>query len=355
VGYALADLGSPRVLKASRQGHTGCQWCPVDCRHWHRVPAVYAPGGHDILLDDFEPTYALFAMLGLSARDPSLQARLDLLVEMDRLVMLPIEQLGADAISIGTGLAALLEGVGEGVIPAEEAPDYLSGESGAVTPTLLGRLVSLAAAHGPQALAERYPAMRERVFTSGAGTLGNAGHSNALWTFLMPFSRYFGHYVGQLYKIEAELPPVGAAEAEYRACFRQVVRQALRREWYWVLGNALSMCSFTFVIFSQDGAGERLADDDLLVELLRQYGLSTTRADLEWFGQAFWAQSMALKEAHGWRPPTAEELPGRVYESLALALKREPEELRRLMALLIDEWKIQARERLARFGYEVAW
>ena len=50
---------------------------------------------------------------------------------------------------------------------------------------------------GPQALAERYPPMHDIVFTSGEGTLGNAGHCNALWTFLMPFSRFFGHYVSQ--------------------------------------------------------------------------------------------------------------------------------------------------------------
>ncbi|MBN1401842.1 MAG: hypothetical protein JXA74_13450, partial [Anaerolineae bacterium] len=63
VGYALADLGSPQVLRQTRQGQTGCQWCQVDCRHYHWVPADYAPEGRDMLLDDFEPTYAIYAML----------------------------------------------------------------------------------------------------------------------------------------------------------------------------------------------------------------------------------------------------------------------------------------------------
>jgi hypothetical protein len=67
------------------------------------------------------------------------------------------------------------------------------------------------------------------------------------------------------------------------------------------------------VIFSQDGLGERLSDDDLLVRLLRNYGIHTTRADLEWFAQAFWAQSVDLKCRFGWRPPSASDFPRRVY------------------------------------------
>ncbi|NIV40641.1 MAG: hypothetical protein GWN58_67975, partial [Anaerolineae bacterium] len=80
LGYRLADLGDPRVLKATRHGQTGCHWCQVDCRHYHWVPADYAPGGRDMLLDDFEPTYAVFAMLGLTPApaDDTFQARLDL-------------------------------------------------------------------------------------------------------------------------------------------------------------------------------------------------------------------------------------------------------------------------------------
>ena len=208
---------------------------------------------------------------------------------------------------------------------------------------------------GPQALAKRYPAMQEIVFTGGKGTLGNAGHANALWTFLMPFSRFFGHYVGQYYKVEDTLPPPGSDEVAYRACFERVVDRLLKREFFWLLANALSQCAFTFVIFSQDGQGERLSDDNLLVHTLRQYGIHTTRADLEWFAQAFWAQSMDLKWAFGWRPPEADDFPRRVYEALSLVLDRSPDELRSLMDLLIDEWKRQASGVVHRFGYGILW
>jgi hypothetical protein len=210
---------------------------------------------------------------------------------------------------------------------------------------------------GPQALAERYPAAEEIVFTGGSGTLGNAGHANALWTFLMPFSRFFGHYVGQLYKIDEELPPPDAGEAAYRACFQRVVRRMLEKEFFWVLCNALSMCAFTFVIFSQDGKGERLSEDQghassaSLIEILRYYGIRVTRTDLEWFAQAFWAQSIDFKIERGWRPPTASDFPHRVYEALSLALQLPPEELRSLMAMLIEEWKRQAGGVMKRFGY----
>jgi hypothetical protein len=212
-----------------------------------------------------------------------------------------------------------------------------------------------AAGDGPQALAEQYPAMQDVVFTGGKGTLGNAGHCNALWTFLMPFSRFFGHYVGQYYKVEEELPPPGSSPEAYRACFERVVGRLLGREFFWLLANALSQCAFTFVIFSQDGEGERLSDDGLLVRILRHYGIHTTRADLEWFAQAFWAQSVDLKRRFGWRPPAAADFPRRVYEALSLALGRPIEELQALMDLLIAEWKRQAGEVMRRFGYEATW
>jgi hypothetical protein len=171
----------------------------------------------------------------------------------------------------------------------------------------------------------------------------------------MPFSRFFGHYVGQLYKVDEELPPPGSDQQTYRACFRRVVSRLLAREFFWLLCNALSQCAFTFVIYSQDGQGERLSDDDLLVRVLRHYGLHTTRSDLEWFGQAFWAQSVDLKCQFGWRPPSAADFPRRVYEGLSLALDRPADELQDLMDLLIDEWKQQAKDVLTRFGYETAW
>lgn len=109
------------------------------------------------------------------------------------------------------------------------------------------------------------------------------------------------------------------------------------------------------VIFSQDGQGERLSDDDLLIRLLRNYGIRTTRADLEWFAQAFWAQSIDLKAQFGWRPPSAADLPRRVYEALSLALERPPEDLQSLMEMLVDEWIQQAGGMMARFGYEMDW
>jgi aldehyde:ferredoxin oxidoreductase len=127
LGYRLADLGGPRVLKATRHGQTGCHWCQVDCRHYHWVPADYAPGGRDTFLDDFEPTYATFAMLGLTPAEDTFQARLDLRADVDRRLILPIEQLGCDVLNVGLGLAALFEGVERGIIPGSNT--RLCGQS----------------------------------------------------------------------------------------------------------------------------------------------------------------------------------------------------------------------------------
>jgi aldehyde:ferredoxin oxidoreductase len=368
LGYSLADLGGERILKATRHGQTGCHWCQVDCRHWHWVSADYAPDGRDTLLDDFEPTYAIFAMLGLAPSEDSLQGRLDLLAAADQQLLLPIEQMGCDVIDVGLGLSALLEGVKTGAIPAHDIPpfmaadrtqDHLKGAAQAIQMLRSGQAAEFpalrAVGDGPQALAESYPAMADMVFTSGKRTLGNAGHCKTLWTFLMPFSRFFGHYVGQYYKVDAQLPPPGSDPQTYHACFERVVRQLLGREFFWLLANALSQCAFTFVIYSQDGQGERLSDDDLLIRLLREYGVHTTRADLEWFSQAFWAQSVDLKCQFGWRPPAAADLPRRVYEALSLALERPVEELQDLMSMLIEEWKRQAGAVLFRFGYAAPW
>jgi len=385
MGTPLADLGGPRVLKATRHGQTGCHWCQVDCRHYHWVPVDYAPGGQDMFLDDFEPTYAVFAMLGLTPTENTFQARLDLLADVDQRLILPIEQMGCDIMNVGLGLAALFEGVERGIIPTSDVPAFLletrsddfsrpAPQATLVATTSEQRLEAAvqavamlrsgrAAAYpalravgdGPQALAERYPPMQDVVFTGGKDTLGNAGHCNTLWTFLMPFSRFFGHYVGQFYKVDEELPSPGADQEAYCACFERIVGRLLRREFFWLLANALSQCAFTFVIFSQDGRGERLSDDNLLVHLLRHYGIRTTRADLEWFSQAFWVQSVDLKCKFGWRPPSAADFPHRVYEALSLALQRQPEELQSLMELLIGEWKRQAGEVLSRFGYEAPW
>lgn len=365
LGSRVAELGSPRVLRATRQGRTGCQWCPVDCRFTHLVEASYAPGGFDRLLDDFEPTYATFAMLGLEPADDSLTALVALRKEVDRRLILPLEQLGLDVMDVGVALAALFEGIADGHIPPDDVPAALRharlGDLDAAaravellgsTDAATGRALAAVAA-GPQALAEEYPALLDRIFSSGPGTLGNAGHCNALWTFLMPFSRFFGHYVGQIYKIEEELPPPGAPAEDYQACFERVIGRMLQRERFWLLANALSQCAFTFVIYSQDGAGERLSDDGFLVSVLRQYGVTTTRDDVEWFSRAFWAQSMDLKRTWGWRLPTADDLPARVYEALSLALRRPVAELRTLMGWLIDEWRRQAAEAMMAMGFDM--
>jgi aldehyde:ferredoxin oxidoreductase len=374
MGYPLADLGSPRVLRATRQGHTGCHWCQVDCRHYRWVPADYAPGGRDVFLDDFEPTYATFAMLGLQPAEDTFQARLALLAEVSRRLILPIEQMGCDVMNVGLGLSALFEGVERGIIPPGDVPDFAVnqrvGESASTAERLEAAVQAVemlrsgeaaeypalrTVGDGPQALADCYPAMRDITFTSGKGTLGNAGHANALWTFLMPFSRFFGHYAGQFYKVEEGLPPPGSDPEVYRVSFERIIGRLLQREFFWVLCNALSQCAFTFVIFSQDGQGERLSNDDLLVSLLHNYGIHTTRADLEWFAQAFWAQSIDLKCQFSWRPPCAADFPRRVYEALSLALERPVEELQSLMGLLIEEWKRQAGDVMKRFGYEAGW
>ena len=98
-----------------------------------------------------------------------------------------------------------------------------------------------------------------------------------------------------------------------------------------------------------------MSEDDLLVRLLRHYGVRITRDDLEWFAQAFWAQSVAFKCEFGWRPPAASDFPRRVYEALSLALDRPVEALLPLMEMLIAEWKGQAGQVMARFGYEIPW
>jgi aldehyde:ferredoxin oxidoreductase len=361
LGHSLAKLGERRILRDSRDGQSGCQWCQVNCRHWHWVEADYAPEARDRVLDDFEPSYALFAMLDLRPAEDTHQGRLQLLREVDRRLVLPIEQMGCDVIDIGVGLAALFEGLETGAIPSREMPAFLRQDR------LLGDLDIAAATveamrgpdpapalralgNGPQALAELYPPVQDSLFTSGPGTLGNAGHANRLWTFLMPFSRFFGHYSGQLYKIEGELPANLGSE-ETQALFERVVGEALQREFYGALCNALSLCAFTAVVFSQAGQGVTLDEDNLLVRTLACYGIEASRVDLEWFAEAFWAQSIALKVECGWQPPAGSDLPERVFEALSLALERPATELRALYGQLIGEWKRQAREVLCKYGY----
>ncbi|MFW6163902.1 MAG: aldehyde ferredoxin oxidoreductase N-terminal domain-containing protein [Planctomycetota bacterium] len=367
LGYPMADIGGSKFLLATREGKSGCACCQVACRHWHHVQADYAPGGKDILLDDFEPAYAVFAMLGLMPAGQTLEAKKELVREADRRIFLPIEQLGCDVIDIGLGIAALFEAGEQGSIPRSDLPDFLcDGSPNFGSLAKAENVVELlrsgdcaweavrAIAHGPQALVERYPDMADRVFTCGKGTLGNAGHCNALWTFLMPFSRFFSHYSGQIYKVGGRLPADGD-EAKTRALFRNVVRDMLRREYSAVLCNALSCCAFGFVVYSQDGRGEELDRDDRLVQVLGAFGIETTREDLMMFAQAFLAQSIAFKAEFGWVPPRAADFPARVFEALSQTLDRTPEELQHLMDMLIDEWKAQAGALLVKYGHEVPW
>ncbi|MGD9374286.1 MAG: aldehyde ferredoxin oxidoreductase N-terminal domain-containing protein [Anaerolineae bacterium] len=361
LGYVLADLGASQILRAHRVGQTGCQWCQVNCRHWHWVDADYAPKGRDRLLDDFEPAYALFAMLDLRPEDDSQASRLRLLQEVDQRLLLPIEQMGCDAIDIGVGLAALFEGIERGLVPIEDVPSFL--QSGPALGNLDAATQAVAAlrdggsaralqavGHGPQFLAERYPQLQQILFTSGPGTLGNAGHANKLWTFLMPFSRYFSHYAGQLYKIEGHLPD---DPAEAQPVLTQIVGQALQREFFGILCNTLSACAFTFVLFSQEGKGIELDDSDLLVRTLACYGIETSREELAWFAEAFWAQSIAFKLEHGWHPPSVDAYPDRVFEVLSPAVSRPESHLRALMTQLIAEWQRQAGAMLYKYGYPV--
>jgi aldehyde:ferredoxin oxidoreductase len=364
LGYSLADLGGSKVLRATRAGQTGCHWCQVNCRHWHWVEADYAPDGRDRLLDDFEPAYAILAMLDLQPASSSLQDKLRLLKDVDERVILPIEQMGCDVIDVGVGLAALFEGLERRLLPLDDVPAFLQSKSLLGNLELAARAVAAlragdaspalrAVGDGPQALAAEYPATQKILFTCGPGTLGNAGHANALWTFLMPFSRYFSHYAGQLYKVAGKLP-TGSGLDEVQLFCERVIRQVLRREVYGCLGNMLSTCAFTFVIFSQDGEGMTLDDTDLLVRTLALYGIETRREELQWAAEAFWAQSIAFKLELGWRPPAAVDLPARVFEALSLALERPVDELRMLMDKLIATWKRQAGEILYKYGHQPA-
>ena len=56
-----------------------------------------------------------------------------------------------------------------------------------------------------------------------------------------------------------------------------------------------------------------------------------------------------------WRPQSAADFPKRIYEALSTTLDRPPGELEVWMDQLIAEWKQQAGEVLARFGYAAGW
>lgn len=365
LGYDLADLGARRVLKHQRVGQTGCHWCHVNCRHWHWVRVDYTEEGRDRYLDDFEPTYALFSMLDLAPDGATLQDRLDLIDSVDQRLVVPIEQLGMDVIDAGVALAGLFEGLDRGLVPVEDVPPILRQgpyfgqvDKAAAVLNDLGTAQPAPAVRalgdGPEGLVSAYPDLRDLVFSSGSGTLGNPGHGNALWTFLMPFSRFFGHYSGQIYKIDGDLTPDMRDDA-IEVLFEDVITRMLQREALICLGNALSACAFTFVIFTEDGLGEALDRGSLLVRTLALYGLSVHDQDLLWFAKAYLARSIALKAALGWIPPRASDFPKRVRDLLSSVLDRPVDEVACLMDQLIGVWKRQAGELLHTFGHEVPW
>ncbi|MBD3320437.1 MAG: hypothetical protein GF350_05000 [Chitinivibrionales bacterium] len=368
LGYSCADLGSPAVLKATRDGQTGCEWCRVACRHWHWEQADYAPGKKDRFLDDFEPTWAVFSMLGLNTKENGAPEHIKLLEKVNKQVIQPIEQFGVDIIDMGTALAALMEGAETGKIPPKDLPPFFADTScpGRLEKAAQTMELMLAGNHkqykalrcigdGPQALADAYPGMKNAVFTCGKQTPANPGHGNQLWTFMMPFGRFFGHYVGQFYKVNEPLPSPDAPMEEYRKCFRRVTQELFEREYIGILGNAFSQCGFTFVAFTENGKGEKLDSGNLLVRLLKEYGISTTRNELEWFAQAFWAQSTDFKLQLGWRPPNARDFPRRVFEMLSQTLNRPAEKLIELMGILIEEYLSHARKVMVRNGYDPQW
>lgn len=365
LGYPMADIGGSEILLATREGKTGCHWCPVSCRHYHTLEVDYSPNGKDIFLDDFEPAYSIFAMLGILASEDSKEAKINLLREVDKKIFIQIEQLGLDVIDVGTAISALYEGISKGLIPLSDVPSFLhdkEGNFGSIERTheVLKIMESgnnmypaiRFLGDGPQALASAYPGMQDIVFTCGKGTLGNAGHSNKLWTFLMPFSRFFGHYSGQIYKIPGNIP---SETDDLSKLFSKVINEMFQREYFSILCNSLSCCAFGFVIFTKDGNGVELSNDNLLVDVLRFYGIETTRDELIRFAENFWAQSLELKLRYGWKPLRADDFPYRVYSAVSQAISHPPEKCKEMMDILIEEWKKQAKYTMIKYGYTVPW
>ncbi|MFC1498536.1 aldehyde ferredoxin oxidoreductase N-terminal domain-containing protein [Verrucomicrobiota bacterium] len=349
LGYKAADLGAGKTLMAARDGHTACQWCEVRCRHYTLLKADYAPDGTDAFLDDFEPAYSICAMLDLQPNGDKFEDLLELRQFTDENLFVPIEQMGCDVMDIGIAISALFEGIEKGIIPAEDVPDSLNGGK-----TLLGNreaaklVIDLlnkgaenykavkACGDGPEGLAALYPAMKDLVFTCGPKTLGNAGHCNKLWTFLMPFSRFFSHYSGQIYKINEELPSDVSDEEAFKI-FKRVIKQMIDREIVCVIGNSLSLCAFVFNIFSVNGKGE-LIDYPLLLETLGIFGIDIDSATLNNQAETFLTQSIEFRKKCGWKPQTAEEYPYRIFESVSKAINIPPERCKALFDLLIKAW-----------------
>lgn len=363
--YAAAGLGNSRTLRAARDGHTACHWCRVRCRHYSWVPADYAPDGRDALLDDFEPAYAVCAMLDIQPSDTSEKSLLKLRRLANEKLFLPIEQMGLDVIDVGTALAALFEGVERKLIPAEHVPEFLREGPLFGDITLMSRTLELlgqggagfvavrAMGEGPEGLAKLYPDMKDRVFTCGRTTLGNAGHCNALWTFLMPFSRFFSHNSGRLYEIDEDLP-AGCGDEEARAIFARVVERMIQRELIGILSNALSLCTFVFRAFTEDGKGRTL-DTDTFREVMTFFDLDADPKAALQTAEAFLAESIRFRLDCGWQPPGVREYPARVLETVSHVIGTSPERCRELFALLIDEWKRGAGTLLKRHGIPVRW
>ena len=367
LGYPMAEIGESEILLATREGKAGCYWCPVTCRHYHTMPVDYSPDGVDLFLDDFEPAYSVFAMLGLVAEQDTKEARINMLREVDREIFLPIEQSGCDVIDTGVAMAALYEGIAEGLVPLSHVPDFLHHKErnfGSIENA--HKIMELLESNdheypairclgdGPQALVKAYPEMRDSVFTCGINTLGNPGHCNKLWTFLMPFSRFFSHYSGQIYKVSGSIPEDSDQETLQRL-FSQVIQEMFQREYFSILCNTLSCCAFGFVIFTEGGSGVELSRDDLLVEVLDFYGIETSRKELMKFAQNFLAQSIDLKIKHGWQPLNADQFPYRIYEAVSQAISHPPERCKEMMDILIDEWKRQTKQLMSKYGYNAPW
>lgn len=365
LGYEAAALGAGETLLAVRDGHTACRWCEVRCRHYTWVDADYAPGGKDALLDDFEPFYSMCSMLDLRPDDSSFEALLRLRSTADERLFLPIEQMGCDVIDVGLAMAALFEGVEAGIIPKDDVPEFMHDKqlfgdmdvAAAVVQVLRDGAADYPAIRalgaGPNGLVELYPPMKDHVFTCGPRTLGNAGHCNKLWTFLMPFSRFFSHYSGQIYKIDEDLP-AGVSDDDARKVFRRVIERMLAREAISVISNALSMCSFVFVIFTKDGDGETL-DTGLLADVLELFGIDVSSEEAQRQAMAFIAQSMQFRQETGWSPPLVADYPNRIFEGVSQVTGDSPERCRELFELLVDEWRNSMRALMAENGYEASW
>ena len=170
----------------------------------------------------------------------------------------------------------------------------------------------------------------------------------------VPFSRFFSHYAGQIYKVSGALPADDNDE-KLGELFKGVVREMFEREYFSALCNTLSCCAFAFVAFTENGEGRELDKENLLADTLGAYGIETTREELLLFAQNFWAQSMDFKIRSGWTPPSASDLPDRVFEAVGRALGRSPEDCRRLLDMVIAEWKPEAKRLMRKYGYEAPW